>query len=307
MSKIKLLFLFCQLLAVFLISCLKQPAMPPSDIGEKSGEKKQQDFSKPAIFEQTEIPPNKIIPLSFLKLDGYFFKNHSLAIEDINFFIVNSKTQFSDNLGETAIKKPLSKISFDKSIVVIIALKPSNYKSAITVDKAEYADSAINIYFSTSTFEPKLYYSANNSAAFEIERKNPITSIFFYINGKMKKEVLFGMRNKHSPKSLADLKKSYLGIYKGILPAADLSDMNASVELQGNSNYILKESRPEIANRVFETSGKWIPTDDLSSVVLNPDKDKSGHIFLYFIDNNTVELLDAYGDKSLPKQYRLKK
>ncbi|MDR0823431.1 MAG: copper resistance protein NlpE, partial [Endomicrobium sp.] len=74
-----------------------------------------------------------------------------------------------------------------------------------------------------------------------------------------------------------------------------------------DSTYILKRSHPNDKVRSFESTGKWIPTDDLSSIVLDYDKAKSDQVYLYFIDKNTIEWFDSTGERKENKNYRLKK
>jgi hypothetical protein len=153
-----------------------------------------------------------------------------------------------------------------------------------------------------------VFYYSSNIGVFNIKKQNPITSINFYRDDKLINSVSYGKRNSASPKSLQDLKNSYIGIYKGQAPSYDSDElMSVILEILPNSTYILKQTRLNNKDRIFESKGKWLPTDDLSSIVLDYDKNKDEQIFIYFIDKNTAEWFDWTGERKENKSFRLKK
>jgi hypothetical protein len=297
----KQIFLYSLFLLIFIITtaCSPKPVItPPISKPEKS-------IVAPKAAEGPAVKKGR--ELSFKNLKGYFLNNNTSLPDNINVFVMNSNKEMTSKLKESSQNKPTISISFEENIVIAIILKPSNYKSSININSVYYDNSVISVNLSTSAIGSQLYYFANNAAFFAIERINPITKLNFYIDGKLRKEVLFGMRTKDSPDNFEDLKSAYLGVYKGALPSPDSADILVTLELYRNSTYILKQGNRENPSRVIEIKGKWIPTDDLSSIVLNPDRDKSEQIFFYFIDKNTIEWFDAYNDKKVNRQYRLRK
>ncbi|MDR0723973.1 MAG: copper resistance protein NlpE [Endomicrobium sp.] len=79
--------------------------------------------------------------------------------------------------------------------------------------------------------------------------------------------------------------------------------MSVELDLKSDYSFYLKQTYLTLNGKTFESSGKWYPTPDLSSFVLNKNKNLS----FYFKDKNTIEKLDDNGEKANSNKYTLKK
>ncbi|MDR3048261.1 MAG: copper resistance protein NlpE [Elusimicrobiota bacterium] len=295
--------LYLSILSLFIIGCGGKPAAVPSSAPIVASKEKPEK----SIIEKEK--PSGAKTLTFQKSGGYFLKSSVKLPNPVNFFVLTSSRTMFTAISETSSQKPPQNLNYDKNIVIAIALPASNSKYDIQMLSANYKDNIIEINYNIKPIENStVFYYAASSGFFVLEKQNPITNVRFYTDGKLIADILFGKRNSNSPKNLKDLKNSYMGSYKGQLPSGEIDEsMITTLILSSDSNYILRRSYLNDKNRSFESKGKWLPTDDLSSIVLDYDKAKSDHIYLYFLDKSTIEWFDASGERKDTKTYRLKK
>ncbi|MDR1104437.1 MAG: copper resistance protein NlpE, partial [Endomicrobium sp.] len=101
----------------------------------------------------------------------------------------------------------------------------------------------------------------------------------------------------------SDMLDNYTGIYKGIFSSADNNKILTELDLRADYSYTLRQEYLTDNGRVFESSGKWYPSVDISSFVLNKNKD----LIFYFINKNTIEKLGNNGERLESGNYILKK
>jgi hypothetical protein len=91
-------------------------------------------------------------------------------------------------------------------------------------------------------------------------------------------------------------------VYKGTLSAAE-GNIFTELNLKEDYSYTLKQEYLTINGKIFQSFGKWYPSENLSSFVLNKNKD----LIFYFVDKNTIEKLDNKGAKIKSDLCQLKK
>ena len=249
------------------------------------------------------------VPLSFKEVNGYFLKNNVKMDKEINFYTAESGKKFEAILGQAkAVTGIVTTPDFKKNMAVVIAVKNSTAAYNISISSAYSVGSDIYInYEITEKPLPEVGYFFPSVKVFEIEKPQQVTNISFSQQGESMVIIPFGNRSAGSPASLQIMKKYYTGSYKGTLPAADGPGIVMVLDLLPDNTYTLKETYLSHPDRVFESCGKWAPTEDLSSFVLNYDKEQSEQVRFYFINRNTIEKLDMFGDKINSELYKLKK
>jgi hypothetical protein len=291
-----LLFLTAQL---FVCGCMLKRL--PSD----------QAVSKEVVKEvESKVYDTSVVraALKFKEVSGYYLRNGVKLTREINFFNANSQKKFDEYLGKSSLNTSESGIDFKKNAVAFIVTKSSSEAYDIKISSVYCVGS--DIYCDYEIFPGEISgkgYFTPEIKILAIEKPQNVTNIAF-VNPERKITVLpFGNRNIFSPASLDDLKKYYTGIYKGTIPAADGPGILMNLNLKQDNTYTLQETYIDRYDKAFESSGKWAPTEDLSSFVLDYDKDPEEQIRFYFLDRNTVEKLDIYGEKINSELYKLKK
>ncbi|MCL2334848.1 MAG: copper resistance protein NlpE [Endomicrobia bacterium] len=248
-------------------------------------------------------------PLKFSEMKGYFLKNSVKLPNDVNFITAYSDKSFDAALGiAKTMTNTITMADMRKNIVAVIAMKPSMTVNDIKINNAYLVGTNIYIdYEITSKAVSDVGYFISNMKVFEIERPQIVTNVSFSDPSKNITVLPFGKRNVSSPADVDSMVKYYTGTYKGTLPAADGPGINIVLALLPDYTFNMKQTYLNNPDRVFESSGKWAPTEDLSSAVLNYDKDASEQMRFYFIDKNTVEKLDVSGEKINSELYKLRK
>jgi len=271
----------------------------------------QPPISKEAVKQVEEQAGNIEVstPLKFKEMQGYFLKNNVKLPQDVNFITVYSDKGFDAVLGMAkTMTNVITMADMRKNIVAVIAMKPSTTLNDIRIKNAYLIGNNIYIdYEIVPGTSPDVGYFISNMKAFEIERPQIITSVSFSDPSKNITVTPFGKRNALSPADVDSMIKYYTGTYKGTLPAADGPGITTVLALLPDYTFNLKQTYLNNAGRVFESSGKWAPTEDLSSIVLNYDKDFSEQMRFYFVDKNTIEKLDANGERINSELYKLRK
>jgi hypothetical protein len=242
--------------------------------------------------------------LQFKECSGFFLKNNVKLPNNINFFTVNSALKFKNLLG---IAKAVSNIAvvpnFSKSVLLIIAEKPSVNLRDINVSQIYMKENNMYVEYEIKEQESDKDYFAKNLGVFEVEKPSVILNVYFVNKDSKAFVVPFGNRNDKSPLNVSDMLDNYTGIYKGIFPAADNNKILTELDLRPDYSYNLKQEYLTDNGRVFESSGKWYPSVDISSFVLSKNKDS----IFYFINKNTIEKLGNNGERLESGNYILKK
>jgi len=271
----------------------------------------QQPISKETVKQVEEQAGNIAVstPLKFKEMQGYFLKNSVKLPKDVNFITVYSDKGFDAVLGMAkTMTNVITMADMRKNIVAVIAMKPSRTLNDIKINNVYLIGNNIYIDYEVAPkTAPDVGYFISNMKAFEIERPQIVTSVSFSDPSKNITVTPFGKRNASSPADIDSMLKYYTGIFKGTLPAADGPGIATVLELLPDYTFNIKQTYLNNAGRVFESSGKWAPTEDLSSVVLNYDKDFSEQMRFYFIDKNTIEKLDVNGERINSELYKLRK
>ncbi|MDR2067291.1 MAG: copper resistance protein NlpE [Endomicrobium sp.] len=244
--------------------------------------------------------------LSFSTLNGYFLKSNVKLSHEINFFTIGSLNKFKKITG-TAKANPESIVvpNFNSEIVIIIAMKPSKNLNVISIKRVCTLGNDIYIDYEVSEKEiTDLGYFVPNVYFFKVQ-KPKITINTCFIDANKKITVLpFGNRNVKSPIDVYDMLKNYTGVYKGTFPISSTENvMSVELNLKEDYTFYLNQIYLTLNGKTFKSSGKWYPTSDLSSFVLNKNKNLS----FYFTDRNTIEKLDDNGEKIDSSMYTLKK
>jgi hypothetical protein len=193
--------------------------------------------------------------------------------------------------------------NFSKSVLLIIAEKPSVNLRDINVTQIYMKENNMYVEYDIKEQESDKDYFVKNLGIFEVEKPSIILNVYFVNKDSKAFVVPFGNRNDKSPLNVSDMLDNYTGIYKGIFPAADNDKILTELDLRSDYSYTLRQEYLTDNGRVFESSGKWYPSLDISSFVLNKNKD----LIFYFINKNTIEKLDDTGERLKSGSYILKK
>lgn len=257
------------------------------------------------VAEETAIEKQ---PLYFKETESLYLKNQVKLTQDINFISLNSGKKLDEYTGRARLSKNPEDINFESSFVIVIALKPSQISKDIKVNAIFCQGTTINVsYEIVQNKNLEKGYFESETKFFVVQKPKFITSIIFKDKDDKKTIIYYGNRTQNSPSSLDDLKKNFTGEYKGTIPAASGPGINNDLVLYPNYTFVLRQVYLSNTDRVFEHSGNWAPTEDLSSFVLNYDKNISEQTRFYFINKNTIEQLDVYGEKINSDLYKLKK
>ncbi|MDR3256639.1 MAG: copper resistance protein NlpE N-terminal domain-containing protein [Endomicrobium sp.] len=257
--------------------------------------------SKTASLEQKQQ-----ILLQFKELNGYFLKNNVKLLHEINFFTISSLNKLNKILSVAkTMTNTINIPDFDKNVVIVAATKPSKILNTIAMNKIYMIDNNMYVeYDIKSTKAQELGYFVLNVQVFEIEKPKAITNVCFIDSEKKMTVVPFGNRNMNSPSSISDMLKNYTGIYKGTFPTADCGgEIFTELNLKSNYTYTLKQKYLATSSRIFESSGKWLPSEDLYSFTLNNNED----LMFYFANKDMIEKLNNAGEKINSGLYKLKK
>ena len=259
---------------------------------------------KEVELKNTELEAEQKQSLQFKKCPGFFLKNNVKLPSNINFFTVNSALKFKNLLG---IAKAMSNIvvvpNFGKSVLLVIAEKPSVNLRDINVSQVYMKEDNIYVEYEIKEQESDKDYFVQNLGIFEIEKPPVILNVYFVNKDNKAFVVPFGNRNDKSPLNVSDMLENYTGVYKGIFPAADNNKILTEMDLRPDYSYTLRQEYLTDNGRVFESSGKWYPSVDISSFVLNKNKD----LIFYFINKNIIEKLGDTGERLESGSYILKK
>jgi Uncharacterized lipoprotein NlpE involved in copper resistance len=296
-------------IVIFLIPFIIAGCLPPSRLQQQS------TTITPETVKQVEMQAADISQaeaLNVRELDGYFLRNGVKLINDINFITADSYQNFENILGVSRKNAVPAQIpDLRKNIVAVIAAKPSGMSNEIKISKAYVIGSDIYIdYEITPKTSLDVGYFVSDVKAFEIEKPKFITNISFSGSDKKMTVIAFGKRSAGSPKNVQDMIKYYTGTYKGTIPAADAAGIHMTLALSADYTYVLKQTYLNNSGRVFESSGKWTPGNDLSYFILDYDKPLQEQMRFYFINKSLIEKLDINGEKinsDDAELYRLKK
>jgi hypothetical protein len=248
------------------------------------------------------------VPMAVKEMRGYFIKNEVKLEDGINFFILFSKKRFDKILGMSAIEADISQNpDFKNKVVIVLSSNRNEQGYDIKIMRAYAIGSDIYVEYDVSQKSQELYYYALSAKIFEIEKPQVAMNICFIDADGNTKVLPLGNRNEYSPSNIDDLIRHYTGTYKGTLPSADGPGISTVLVLSKDYTFNLRQIYLKVPDRVYETSGKWAPTSDLSSFVLNYDKAGQEQTFFRFINKSTIEQLDIYGELIDSEFYKLKK
>ncbi|MDR2427631.1 MAG: copper resistance protein NlpE [Endomicrobium sp.] len=259
---------------------------------------------KEVELKNVELEAEQKQSLQFKECFGFFLKNNVKLPNNINFFTVNSTLKFKNLLGITkAMSNTVVVPNFGKSVLLIIAEKPSVNLRDISINQIYMKEDNIYVEYEVKEQESDKNYFVQNLGIFEIEKPPVILNVYFVNKDNKAFVVPFGNRSDKSPLNVSDMLENYTGVYKGIVPAADSNKILTELDLRPDYSYTLRQEYLTDSGRVFESSGKWYPSLDISSFVLNKNKD----LIFYFINKNTIEKLDDTGERLESGSYILKK
>jgi hypothetical protein len=260
--------------------------------------------SKEVELKESELHYEQKDFLKFKKCTGFFLKPSVNLPNNINFFTISSINKFKNLLG---IAKTMSNAivtpNFNESILLIIAEKSLLNLHNIIINQVYMKDNNIYIEYEIKEQESNNGYFVQNLGVFEIEKPSVVLNVYFINKDNKAFVVAFGNRYNKSPVDIPDMLEHYTGIYKGILPAVNSNKILTELSLNPDYSYTLKQEYLVDNGRVFESSGKWYPSVDISSFALNKNKD----LIFYFINRNTIEKLGINGERLESNDYILKK
>jgi hypothetical protein len=272
-----------------------------------------------SVRKQQESMPQKIVQeiksnvinleqgkdLSFSDLNGYFLKSNVKLLHEINFFTVDSLNKLKEMTGiAKAMSDSIVVPNFNNEIVIIIAMQPSKNFNVISIKRIYTLDNDIYIDYEVSEKEAKdLGYFVSNVYLFKVQKPKITINAYFIDSSKKITVIPFGSRNINSPIDIYDMLKNYTGVYKGRFSVSSTENiMSVKLNLRADYTFYLKQTYL-LNGKTFESSGKWYPTSDLSSFILNKNK----NLCFYFTDRNTIEKLNNNGEKINSNMYTLKK
>jgi hypothetical protein len=197
----------------------------------------------------------------------------------------------------------VSSPDFNKNILIIITEQPSITLHDIVLNQVYMKKNDMYVEYEIKQQESNKGYFVQNLGVFEIEKSVVILNVYFINTDNKSFVVPFGSRHSKSPSNVLDMLDNYTGVYKGTSPAADNNKIFTELNLKPDYSYTLKQEYLSTRARVFESEGKWYPSVDISSFVLNKDKD----LIFYFIDKKTIEKLSNTGERFESENYILKK
>ncbi|MDR3195781.1 MAG: copper resistance protein NlpE [Endomicrobium sp.] len=262
---------------------------------------------KEVELKDVELEPERKQFLQFRKRSGFFLKNSVKLPNNINFFTANSVSKFKSLFG---IAKTISNTvifpDFGKNILIIIAEKPSVTLHDIAVNQVYMKKNNIYVEYEIKEQESDKGYFVQNLGVFEVEKPTVILNVYFvnFVNKDNKALVVsFGSRHDKSPSDVSDMLANYTGVYKGVFPAAHNSKIFTELNLKPDYSYTLRQEYLPAECRAFESAGKWYPSVDISSFILNKNKD----LIFYFINKNAIEKLSNTCERLESNNYVLKK
>ncbi|MDR3124409.1 MAG: copper resistance protein NlpE [Endomicrobium sp.] len=291
MKKVAILLMFLVCIITSCVSVRKQESMPKKVVQEVE--------SNVINLEQGEN-------LSFSVLNGYFLKSNVKLSHEINFFTIGSLTKFKKIAGiAKTMANSVVMPDFGNEVVLIIAMKPSKDFKVISIKRVCMLSNNMYIDYEVSQKDAKdLGYFVPNVYIFKIQKPEVIINTCFIDSNKKVTVLPFGERNINSPIDVYDMLKNYTGVYKGTFQVSNTENLMAvELKLEPDYTFYLKQTYLDLNGKTFKSFGKWYPASDLSSFILNKNKNLS----FYFIDKNTVEKLDANGEKIDSSMYTLKK
>ena len=238
--------------------------------------------------------------ISFRKLPGYFLKTPVALPKDINFFTVNSEKKLNELMGRSHLRTELYRHDMSKTFITIIALRPSTSAFTINISSAYLEGSQVYIVYGIKPMDNiGVRYFRKDIAVFETARPRTVTTVHFIDESGKGIAIPYGRRLESSPKNIVDMRKNFTGRYRGTLSSLTSSGMLVVTELILSPDYtfVLKQSYKGDSERVFEMIGKWAPTEDLASIVLNYDKSDRDQRKFLFINNKEIEQLNFNGDR----------
>jgi hypothetical protein len=257
------------------------------------------------IESKIESTENERQLLQFKELNGFFLKNDVKLFKEINFFTVNSQRKLNELLGITKTMSNAMIIpDLNTKILVIIVIKPSNLLNIIKINQVYMIDN--NMYVEYGIKQNNLQdlgYFTPSICVFEVSKPKIILNVCFVDTERNAIVIPFGDRTLNSPVNVFDMLTNYTGTYKGTFPSKDSSSVFVELNLKGNYTYNLKQVYSTVNSRIYESSGKWYPSEDLYSFTLNKNKDLS----FCFINKTTIEKIDNSGQRVDSGLYRLKK
>jgi hypothetical protein len=291
------------LLAFSVSGCWLKPIEKPKPFIPEVSKATAKQVEMKAITEA-----ERSVPMAVREIKGYFLKNSVKLESGINFFILSSEKRFDEILGASAIESDMDpKPDFKNKVVAVLSLERLPKRCDIKIIKAYAIGSDIYVEYDASQNQQELSYYALSAKIFEIEKPQIATNICFTDAEKNSKVLPLGNRTQYSPLNIDDLLMYYIGVYKGTLPSADGSRVSTVLVISKDYTFNLKQIYLSNSDRVFETSGNWAATSDLSSFVLNYDKPANSQTAFRFVDKSTVEQLDIYGEVIDSGFYTLRK
>ncbi|MDR2399065.1 MAG: copper resistance protein NlpE [Endomicrobium sp.] len=266
-------------------------------------------FLKTTTIKEVEVTESELRyeqkdSLKFKKCTGFFLKTSVTLPNDINFFTISSINKFKNLLGiAKTISSTVVTPNFNESILLIIAEKPLVNLHDIIINQVYMKDNNIYIEYEIKEQGSDNGYFVQSLGVFEIEKPSVVLNVYFINKDNKAFVVPFGNRYNKSPVDIPDMLEHYTGIYKGILPAANNNKIFTELSLKPDYSYTLKQKYLVDNGRVFESSGKWYPSVDISSFVLNKNKD----LIFYFINKSSIEKLGTNGERLESNDYILKK
>jgi len=252
-------------------------------------------------------PPVASAPLAVTQLKGYYIKNSVSLPQNINFYVLDSDKRFNDTLAKSNIATAIQNVDLKNYIVVVLASNRSALPADIAVWGASYTGSEIEInYFAQQPVAASVGYLSVSNKIIMIERRRPITNVRFKdASGKITAVVPFGDRNANSPKSTDDLLNNFTGVFQGIASSANNQTISVRLTLNADYTYSFNQVYSNDPSRVFTVSGDWAPTDDLSTIVLNFKSPAAEQTRFYFVDKNTLQKMNAFGEINSTESYKL--
>jgi hypothetical protein len=130
------------------------------------------------------------VQLAFSPIENYFLKNTVQLPDSVNFLIIANQSEFDSLFG--VAKTATNEITAPDFIInhtIAITTSPTNIKTTIELEKVELGESTINVFAKIVRGEKE---SATSTPAkvYAIEKRDGVTGMDFYLNGKVVKSLM---------------------------------------------------------------------------------------------------------------------
>ncbi len=171
-----------KLLFVFIVFILTAASCSTSNKETNSG-------VDSVVIIDSAVQADKPAPsaLAFTALNGYSVKKSVTLHDTLNFILVRNQEELDKQFSEEkTVTAGMGKPDFIINYIVAVVCQPSTRTTAISLEKVQMTDTAMNVYVITKRAEQQTI-SSSATQIFAIERRDGVNNMQFWVNGKKEK------------------------------------------------------------------------------------------------------------------------